>query len=175
MRPILQDPFREGAYVFASDGHSVIRVHQSELQHPMDYYENIQFKTDCKFLVVDNCCDEISVKRMKEAMKSLPKYRVCRECNGKGEVKFSYDAKTLGSIFYINEQCPACDGYGDITRRQLIQLRAAAEACGVRSVVQTFRTPDLNIFKVNDSVRVAIMAVRLSAEDDHIRKNPVVV
>lgn len=188
MRPILQDPFREGAYVFASDGHSVIRVHQSELQHPMDYYENIQFKTDCKFLVVDNCCDDISVKRMKEAMKSLPKYRVCKECKGKGEVKFSYDAKTLGSIFYINEQCPACDGYGDITRRhvvrigsnffnfrQLIQLRAAAEACGVRSVVQTFRTPDLNIFNVNDSVRVAIMAVHLSAEDDHIRKNPVVV
>lgn len=188
MRPILTEPFREGEYVFASDGHSVIRVHMFQLKHPFDYYENIQFKTNCKFLVKSNCHDEISVKRMKEAMKQLPRYRTCKECHGKGEVEFSYHAKTLGCTFSIKENCPACDGYGTITRkhavkigdsffnfRQLIQLRKAAELCGERSVTQTYKSPDLNIFTVNCTIQVAIMAIHLSSEDEHIRKHPVEV
>jgi hypothetical protein len=188
MRPILQEPFREGEYVFASDGHSVLRVSMFQLQDPNEYCVNTQFKTNCKFLVVDNCSDVISVERMKEAMKHLPRYRVCKECKGKGEVKFSYNAKTVGSIFYIKETCPACDGYGDITRmhavkigdsffnfRQLIQLRAAAEASGVHSITHTFKSPNLNIFKVSDAVHVGVMAIHLSPEDDHIRKNPIIV
>lgn len=188
IRPVLENPFRDGDYVFASDGHSVISVHQSQVKDPDDYYESTQLNAPQKFKLEDNCSEVFTVKGMKEAMKKLPRYRKCPECKGSGEVKFKYVAKTSGYEYTILHDCPECFGRGEITHRhaakigdnfytfhQLIGLRAAAEAVGVRSVTQIYKSADMNIFRVNDYVKVGLMALHLDRDNEHIIKNPIIV
>ena len=190
LRPTLMDAFREGDYILASDGHAVIQVHKSLIASP-EYYLEVDastLHTNDKLAKASNCDEVISVRRMAAAIGKLPRFRRCPECKGKGEVRFTYYSKFDGMENWIEDCCPVCDGRGEVTHRfavkmgdyfftlkHLLQLRKACGVLGVWSAKWIYTSPEINIFSLSEHVKVGLMTIILSEQDEHIKNNPIIV
>ena len=180
LRPELHVAFRDGDYVFASDNHAIVRVAVSEVDN-LGLYEGINVPSRHLFDKKDNCCEQVTLARMKKALKELPAYRDCPECGGRGAVDFVYEDQE-GNGYSLTHDCPVCEGRGHIMRKhvvkigkhfftmqELVRLRETATLLGQSKVTQVYESEGINIFRVTDTVYIGMMCTVLG------KKNPIIV
>lgn len=113
-REMLQNPFIQDGYVYASNGHIMIRVKDdSLLDNPM-YGEQSKPQSSHLFDGMEDAgtitiSDILELKNKVELIDELEldgENVKCDECDGWGEVEWEYDRWTK------DFDCPACDGTG---------------------------------------------------------------
>lgn len=118
LRPRLASPNLKDGIVYASDGHVLIAIPDSELS--LNYPTNEKYPSADKLLkeAILNCTESISVQ-ISDVVKELVRARIkvdsdfinCKDCEGSGEVEWEYTSKN-GYTHTIEEECPVCHGEG---------------------------------------------------------------
>lgn len=118
LRPSMRFPNLENENVYASDGHALIVIPESELC--------LKYSTNEKYPNAQKLINEIELKeltsikaKVSDLAKELTKARIevdkdsikCKECKGSGAVEFEYEDKA-GETHSIDGDCPICDGEG---------------------------------------------------------------
>lgn len=122
-RTFTHKPFPDGEYIIATDLHALIRVRADKCEDYRDAkrMENCKYPSDFGRIFPDADCDIVlPLSKLVQAIKSLPETEVvtykphereCYECNGRGEVEFTYtDSDDVEHGHYFD--CPLCDGKG---------------------------------------------------------------
>lgn len=185
-RPELCKPLKQKGFYAATDLHSVIYLPEDKVVLNFDEIEkpNVMVrvlsenKTQSTEINVAKL-EELLVPDLIEEMLLVQEAEKCEECNGSGEVEWSYDAGASSNhkTFERKDDCPICRGTGEslpdrwvktgkkipdatkqfkmfgvgFTDKQLRRLITASKMIGAETITKTGGdTQTANIFKVND-------------------------
>lgn len=127
--PWIIGPYIVGEYVCATNSYQIIRISKEYLSaaKEKEYKKNVAEKDivwpDFKER------NKVTIGQIKEAIERIPlieeveKEEIeteCPECNGSGEVTWTYTADN-GEEFERRFECPVCDGNGEITEHREIK------------------------------------------------------
>lgn len=180
-RADLRKPFRQGNYIFASDGHVIIRVAITAVDNPEQYG---LAKVDAMplFYHSDNCNFNYTKARMDKALKKVPVDMDCPECSGCGDVTYKYFSRQ-GDTFKHDFHCPVCGGEGTIDTSDyyitqigtaffkmhiLEVLRDTARLMGLTSITKVHDSKTIiNIFYFSPDVLVGAMPMFMDDKTKH--------
>lgn len=123
LRPKLNKPFFHARLnrVCASDGHIAILVNPDILRKRY----NSEELRDSLLTDEPNMDCYITVEDLEKAIEELPRQKAlvevekkCPECGGKGYVECEYHADYDDEDYYLQTDCPICDGEGVITEEE---------------------------------------------------------
>lgn len=119
IRPVFEKPFRYDGYICASDTYRLIRVREDLLrEYPFNHEGKLPDML--KLVPEPNCNLTLTREMIRQALRALPTEDEiklvspeipCRECDGDGEVYWTYEDKT-GKLHRHCDDCPCCDGSG---------------------------------------------------------------
>ena len=122
LRPAMSFPNLKDGIVYASDGHVLIAIPETEL--------SLKYKTNEKYPKAEKLLEDFEKRnltsinvRVSDIAKELAKARVhvdmdsikCEECNGSGEVEWEYQSKE-GRYYEHDDDCPVCKGKGNFDK-----------------------------------------------------------
>lgn len=112
IRPVFNTPFAQGEYVYASDGHILIRVMRCATNGSYNHSD----KPGCSILFIETREElPITIQQLEKLISGVEKVEEtktvgedieCKECEGFGVVEWEYEEWTK------DFDCPACDGSG---------------------------------------------------------------
>lgn len=121
IRPAMMFPNLKDGIVYATDAHVLITIPEEELS--LKYETNEKYPNAEKTILDTERENSILRKSIKvkvpDMLKELTKARICsdklqikcNECEGSGEVEFSYLSK-MNKYYYDDFECPVCEGKG---------------------------------------------------------------
>ena len=121
LRNWMMRPFIINSKVFATNGWALVAFDVTNLKVLGDvgYYK--EDKLNGVYPLEHNLDNKYSIDYLKECFKSVPlvedfdeeeKEDTCDECNGSGEVTFTYEDSKYKD-HEIDGECPICDGFGN--------------------------------------------------------------
>lgn len=185
LRPILHKPFRQGGYIFASNGKVIIRVDQKIVDRPEQFEATDKVNALTLFHHGDNCDVTITADKLTEVLGRVPQGVSCQDCSGTGHVDFSFRSRR-GNKYYIESECPVCDGTGIIdpyfkyvtklgkgyyVMNHLSVLLQTAKLMGLDTITKVHDSDSLmNIFRFTPEVTVGIVTSIVN-EREILRRN----
>jgi hypothetical protein len=112
LRPVLQAPFTQGGYVYATDARILIRIRESVVTGSYPVAEN---PNNSRFFIETNREETITIQQLEELLSRVEmieethvvgKSVTCEECGGSGLVYWEHGR------YEKEDDCPACDGSG---------------------------------------------------------------
>lgn len=110
-RPALQKPFKRDGYYFATDGHSLLYLNQSEMD--LDFFIERADTPDCLAVIPTKRTDPVTIdcdklnKLIQEKAPKIKEQKECFQCDGEGGEECN-----LGHW----HDCEYCDGKGSYDR-----------------------------------------------------------
>lgn len=188
------EPFALGEYVYATDCMIMIRINKKMLnkEYPSKNNPIISFPS-IPSLSICYEINEIS-KLLKSITKERvivteKEEELCEECNGTGRVTYEYvDLK--GKPYELEENCPICEGDGFIYKEKEIEtdefdypkhcpvkvyggflnayyvevLQKAMSILGINTITLCEDLPDMSLFRLNESIHVAVAKLFIDSE-----------
>lgn len=180
-RDFIQKPFYNPRYneVWASDYYILLMI--KDYENNPDLTKNLRCPEIGKAIHEVLLIDELKAKLQDIKLVDEFKEIKCEECGGSGSVKWEYYSDRQQRTFFLNEDCPECDGFGYSkkikTGRKVIAeeedillngvrfaakyiniLVQAMELLGLREVTWINCSPcSGNMFELNEDIRVIIM------------------
>lgn len=121
LRPALMNPFVEGTYAYAADGHILIRVNKAIVNGEYTTHEKspgcqkLFMGTNKEFVIKFSELEQkLSQVELIEELRQIGEDIECDECEGCGEVTWEY--KRWSEDF----KCPVCEGTGYLKRSKKV-------------------------------------------------------
>jgi hypothetical protein len=138
-RPKLTNPFNQGSYTFAANGHIAIKISRREeydKNAPIDQKMEILFTfseiSETLWIDIPDLDKIIEYQTCPEC-KGEKIIKVCRECHGKGEVFFENDyneyyieCKSCDGFPHNPTECEKCSGTGQVKKNRYILIGSKA-------------------------------------------------
>ena len=124
MRNWMQRPFVINSKIHATNGYALVAFDIIKLKEPIDFGAYNEEKLTGVYPLEHNLDNTYTIDYLKECFKKVPlvedfdkeeKEDTCNECNGSGEVIFTYEDSKLKD-HEIDGECPMCDGFGKCTQ-----------------------------------------------------------
>lgn len=131
LRPSLMHPFEQNGYICASDTHIVIRVakdmtKEQYVQQECPNVERVMIEPKPQLVIYQREIENALVVLGLGCGPGFLRFCNCSECNGTGEVEYTYRHKSWSDESYMMGDCPICGGDGNAPNG----VDKYAELCG---------------------------------------------
>lgn len=122
IRPYMAHPFIQGGYVYATEGHWLIRIPISIVPDTVLCQYTEQDMPNCTAVIPDefDMDETITYNMVRAVFDSVPMEKVCntelvecKECYGTGMVTYTYYASDC-KAYEMEGECPMCEGSGTV-------------------------------------------------------------
>lgn len=122
-RACLKEPFERNGFIYASDARIMVRVEKCLCE---DSYSHQGGSEKLPSFPAPESNYKLDLKELIEVLKSIPQYETvavsgkeaeCDECEGRGEVEWTYEDSN-GEEHFDYFDCPICDGKGKVKTKE---------------------------------------------------------
>jgi len=122
-RACLKEPFERNGFIYASDARIMVQVEKCLCE---DSYNHQGGPEKLPSFPAPESNYKLDLKELIEVLKSIPQYETvavsgkeaeCDECEGRGEVEWTYEDSN-GEEHFDYFDCPICDGKGKVKTKE---------------------------------------------------------